>query len=619
LAHRAHRRCGAAALLIQLLLTGRLFQWFGIKRMHLAYPIASIVSYTVLLGAYALPAALIGSLTKDVLNPAIRRPTRNLLLNALPNYMQGRVRALSVALVMPVALVITGGMLIAMQYLRHPAYFLLAGLAASGGYLYFNLRVNQSYVSALLATLRDRVFIPDADAEALLKGGGRAVIAELQRGIIHPDPGIALPYARMLMAVSSEPGCEEMIIARLNHADTALRDQLLRLLIAFDRCPDTLLWKLLPGADPHLRATLLSALFARQDTRARSLLRTCLASDDARLIGVGIQGAFSYADLDDIALAHVIWNRLLISACDTDNLAGIEMLAHHPRVLPVATLERFLRPSSSRVCVAALRALPALPAATLAAIAPRLHPVFHGGEPEIRAACVACFSTLPARERDRLFLAALGDPHPAVRAAAVRALDQDDAPFIRSLLERLIENTLPPRAQAAALCFIARRRPVRTDLTRIAEAKAREAFVLAHAILVLQRQTRTDGSHDMPAALLDIVLRERLEQTIDLALTATKQLQNRVDIAIIRAAFHSGDRRHIAQAVEALRYLEDRKLAALFGVILGDPPSAIARRPPGDEIFVSRRDVLAWCRRHPAAWIRACAARALGTPVATGA
>lgn len=610
---------GVAALLIQLLLTGRLFQWFGVKRMHLVYPVASIVSYAALLGAYALPAALIGSLTKDVLNPALSRPTRNLILNALPSYMQGRVRALSVALVTPMALIVTGGMLIAMQHLRDPTFFLLAGLAASGWYLYFNLCVNRFYVSTLLATLRDRVFIPDADADALLKGGGQAVIAELQRGVMHPDPGIALPYARMLIAVSSEPGCEEIIIARLNHADAALRDQLVRLLIALDRCPNALLWELLPVADLHLRATLLSELFERKDTRARSLLRACLAADNPRLIGAGIRGAFAYAEADDIARAQTAWNQLLISVRDADNIAGIEMLAHHPRTLPVATLVRFLRLSSPRVCIAALRTLPSIPAATLAVIAPHLRPVFYSGEPEIRAACVACFGALPAHERDRLLLAALGDPHPAVRTAAMRTLNQDDAPFVSALFERLIENTLPLRAQAAALSVIARLRPARADFERIAEAKAQEAFVLAYAVSVLHHQAHTEGSPAPPTALLEIVLREHLEQTLDLALTATKHLQNRVDIAIIRAAFLSHDRRHIAQAVEALRYLEHRKLAALFGVILGDPATTIARHPKGNEVFVSRLDVLIWCRRHPAAWIRACAVRALGTPLALGA
>lgn len=117
-------------LTIQILLTPRLLRSFGAKKINLVFPATLLLSFGFLLLAFTLPAAIIGSFLKNSFMPAIRNPVNNLFHNALPSYIQGRARALTVALIMPVALCVTGLILLQAQTLQNPGYFLWLGAVA---------------------------------------------------------------------------------------------------------------------------------------------------------------------------------------------------------------------------------------------------------------------------------------------------------------------------------------------------------------------------------------------------------------------------------------------------------------------------------------------------------
>ena len=96
--------------------------------MNLLFPMTTFACFIGLLFSPTLPAAILGSLNKDAFMPAFRTPVTNLFFNALPNYMQGRARALSVALVLPLALVMAGILLLVAQQIDDTKSFLLLGL-----------------------------------------------------------------------------------------------------------------------------------------------------------------------------------------------------------------------------------------------------------------------------------------------------------------------------------------------------------------------------------------------------------------------------------------------------------------------------------------------------------
>lgn len=174
---------GALALVLQLFVTGRLLERAGPKRVNTVFPLSTAASFAVLLMAYSLPAAIIASLNKDALLPALRSPTRNLFMSVLPASMQGRVRALSLALVLPAAMLAGGILLMLLQSAATPAWYLAAGLLASLGYLAFNLAMNRAYLGAILTTLRERLFLPGAALENALQSGGEELAEQLARDV----------------------------------------------------------------------------------------------------------------------------------------------------------------------------------------------------------------------------------------------------------------------------------------------------------------------------------------------------------------------------------------------------------------------------------------------------
>ena len=104
--------------------------------MNLIFPWTTLATLAVLTTSFAFPAALLGSFNKDALMPAFRNPVRSMFFNVLPDYMQGRARAMSVALVLPLALMVCGLLLILLQRLENPVYFLVPGMLAAGLYLF---------------------------------------------------------------------------------------------------------------------------------------------------------------------------------------------------------------------------------------------------------------------------------------------------------------------------------------------------------------------------------------------------------------------------------------------------------------------------------------------------
>ena len=109
--------------------------------------------------------------------------------------------------------------------------------------------------------------------------------------------------------------------------------------------------------------------------------------------------------------------------------------------------------------------------------------------------------------------------------------------------------------------------------------------------------------------LLRIILKEQLDQTIDVALLALEPLYKPGLTGIIRAGFTSGDARHVANACEALENLDKQEITAGLSVIL--QKSINNDFGNNDGFFQSLEDVLKWCADHRNSWLKSCGARTL--------
>jgi hypothetical protein len=189
-----------------------------------------------------------------------------------------------------------------------------------------------------------------------------------------------------------------------------------------------------------------------------------------------------------------------------------------------------------------------------------------------------------------------------VRAAAINSLKAISSDFPASTLSLILENTPPLRGQFALLEALVQSGLPKADCERLAMGKAQEACQLQDAIMALENAEDPDS----PAGeLIRLVLQERLEQTVQMALLALEPFHDAATIKVIRAGFASGDRRHIANAIEVLGNLEgSNSTRLLLQVLTRMHDDQHARHVP--EISTAR-EAVEWCTKHPDKWLQQCA------------
>jgi len=601
---------GATALLVQLFVTGKLMKRLGVTGLGLVLPASMVTSFLALLASFSFPAALVGIFSRDVVAQAIRKPARMAFFHALPEYMLGRVNALSSALVVPVALLAASGFLLLTHELPVPVYFVAGGVVTSLLYLAFRMRANRAYARQLLTTLSHRLFLPYRHGEEVMHAGNEELCEELAQGIAGPDEEVSFAYARMLTALRPEMAIRA-IAERLPTASHRTRDRLLRLLVASKLPAADLLWASLSDTDLRLRATILEALFDAKDPRAVPEIAPCLASDNPRIAALGVLGVQRFALREFKEQAQRTWERLLSGTREGENIAGLELLARIPSRLLLSRLATLLDRGSIRVRRAALYALSKFPSGTVPEFVESIEATFRADDPAVRASCVAAFRILEPEDAHELCMRAIADEHYTVRDAALSLLEEYEGPekAAKLLTQWILENHATPRSQQSALDALARLRVPREAFERIAETKVNEASTLFQGLQIIRREHATRPSHDA-LELLGVILQERVSQVLDLALKAMESFEDRAAIAAIRAGLASRDRRHVAHASGALHNLHHHALVAPLIAIIDH--AGIEKRQDKEtrgEGLQTASDVIAWCIAHSDSWLRECAAR----------
>jgi len=611
------------ALVSQLFITNRVITRFGIRSINLLFPFTTVASLAALVFSFTLPAALIGSINKDALMPAFRNPVRNMFFNVLPDYIQGRARALSIALVLPLALMLCGGMLIFMQRMDHPIYFLLPGVLAALLYLLSCMQMNKAYVSTLLATLKERLFLPDRKMYADLNGCSDEVFEDVMRGVSHTDPEVSLAFSRVLTGSFPERAAG-IILARAADSDNAAADRYLALLENLDISPYAAeLQDLGRRGDSHLQATLLHLRLDKGDTLAITEALLQLDSKNPRLRATAIHAALLDAD----AASHrnsgiAAWHALLQQGTDSQ-LAALSLIPDLERLeaagrQPLETaytriFGRLLDSDTPGIRLRTLHGMRAWQGKLPDALRQELAAALDSRHAGLREAAAACLHLIPAAERDPLMLQALGDGNKRVRKAAIAALHLAVQDYPELALNWIASDRGSLRAQQELLRSLLHTRLPRAVFEDIARNKSLSARKLQAALQVLERDSVLQSSGSA-CSILRYTLHERIEQTIELTLLAMEPLYEPGLIRIIRTGFASGDARHIANACEALENLPGQEVVAGLAEILQQTTGHAT--PGGATIFNRVEDVFVWCADHTNDWLSQCGSQALqaGSP-----
>ncbi len=600
---------GIGALLLQVFVTGRALDRFGVKTMNMLFPAAVFLGFGGLLLSFSLPAALYASCARDVLNPAVRGPVRDLFLQALPAPMAGRARAMAVALVMPFALALTGGLLWWTQRSADSVYFLLPGLAAAVGCVYYAVKMNRAYVDSIVENLRANLFVPGAAMSLPTAGGRQEICGELQQMLIAADEEAALLAAESLLTACGAQAVTP-VLQRVADAATSDRtaDCLLRLLGPhLAQAPAELLQQRFARGDDRIRATLLLSTAHGAPVFAPATVAALLQDAHPRLRAAAVFHLLARPSVEHADRAQATLTSLL-DGTRAERYAALEVLERLPQPQHLPLLLTLLDDNDARLQIKVLRALAGQGGDT-ACLGERLHAMFRACQhSDVRQALMQVVAQLPGADVEALLLQGAADRHPRVRQSAIAGLLRSVADKTARLATLSADSSLHFRARQALALQLTALDPPTPLLESLAEKQARQARQFAVAMYIVGTGSAPSGDWE----LLLLVLRERTQQAVDLVLILLGPVEGQDRMATVRAALQSDDNRYAAAAGEVVRHLANRRLAFLLGEVLDFAAGNSGDKALRDDSqrLRSTADVLRWAQSQPDAWLAKCAMHA---------
>lgn len=569
------------ALLAQLFLTSRLIQRFGVPTVNLFYPLTSLASLAGMIFQLGLPTAISSSINIKSVMPAFHNPVRTMFLNILPQQIQGRARAMTMAIVLPVSLITSGIMLWFLQKLNDPLYFLIPGAVAASLFLYFSIRMNRAYGRTLLTHLREHLFLPEEQSAASLRFTGKENIDSIVEAVGRGNE-LSVSFAQILVDAYPENAAEHILPA-IKNATPDIADQLLKVVSTTN---NPAIYKfLLENSnlhDNHFHANTLTQLINAHIDDAAPLLRQALDDPDPRIQATAIHGVLSWPLTELLPQAETHWISLL-NGSENEQLAALEII---PDIKHIATsvtrkdIEQACQASTIRIFhtqnsaakILILNAYSFWQGPCNHDIQELIKDAMEHNDPGVRASAVQCVHITPQELHYNKFECALSDGHINVRNKAVEALRKEMPDATELALKWIYEdNRGTPRAQETLLNAVISAIPLST-LELIIDTKIKDARQIHRALITVRhhQHDRNNDNQNNNMRLLQHLLEERFQQVLEIALTAMEPLCARNVISIIRAGIRTLDERHMANACEALNSIPNQTLTQPLEQLIQD-------------------------------------------------
>lgn len=602
------------AMVLQFFVTNRAMSWIGVRKTKYIYPVSVIISFTLLLVYPRFIAALIASISRDTIMPAFRTPVRQMFFNVLPEYMKGRARATMIAVVMPFALFVCGLLIIIMQHLGNLAIIAIAGLMLSLVYLYFCVRMGKNYVSTLIESMKEKLYLPEQVATSY-KGDDSEMFNALVRGLNSANDMVSLSYAKALMSSYPEEAID-LILDRIESSSMDVTDQLIQLIrnsINHDSAQKLL--RYIDRGDLHLQATIYDVINESGYDMPDQLVVDLLNSPGERIRASGIRAAFNQKSAANKVMAVSTWCDLLegdqhcqLAALGLLSILGLYDVPDIDRMINLyqKSMVTSLSEADEKIRCHFYNAMLhwhwLLPEQVRSEILSDARHI----SPRLRSAAVKCLYALPESEtRIQAIWDALDDGHPDVRNAAMISLNKVCSDHNAVYSEWLVGNkTGTPRAQKMLLEWLIQSGVGRNFLESIVVVKSAYATDLLCAVNAMKAHVAVDACYRVTTK----ALAERLQQVVDLALLALQTTMDANTIAVIRAAISSRDSRFTEGAQEALQCLKNKNLVHLLDGLVAGSYAQTVKSSTG-KLFMGADDVYRWCMSLDDPWLRTCGMR----------
>ncbi len=277
-------------VLLEIFVTPWLLRRFGIAHANLALPLLTLASFAVLGFVPGLPAAIFARLNRETFENAVGAPIRNLLFNALPSRLRGRMRAFLEGVVVYSGMALAGLFLLLWDQV-HPALeygvspmLCAGGFALSLGYLVTNYRLKADYLTQLVQALREGRIEP-AQTLSALEGLPSARVIELWNDLLSQpvQPSIVKTLATALQ----ERNLTKALLEATEHNDSKVRLIVLEALHATAKeGVKQVLLRALKDPEPEVRLLALEKLGTQASEQAAQMLEDLdprVRSEAARL------------------------------------------------------------------------------------------------------------------------------------------------------------------------------------------------------------------------------------------------------------------------------------------------------------------------------------------------
>ena len=599
----------AMVLLLQIALTNHLVHRFGLKVVNLIFPASTALSFALLSISASFLPALIGRFNYMGMLPAFRSPVFNLFYSALPRYIQGRARAMSVGLILPLGLGCAGLLLLWVPKSMVGQPLALVGLALSMLYIFVKFRKNQVYSSSLLALIQRQVFTDKSPMEGI----GRFSDEVAQRVVELVRQADQLQTARTyidLLVEHAPQHAAELLQQDLNSLPPPLIEYLMQNLAASE----------LPSWRAALQAGLQHEQVSVQITATRLLVA-----------------------LGDAASLQPMLEQWLNDDQPQRQAQAAQVFLQHPNLQATARAEAKLSdllhgtPAAQIYALSVLEALGEITRPTPASA------LLNAPDQTVRAAAVHCCVALSAREAERAHIisAAIHDAEDAVRMAAAQTLHwmsdtqtrlaslqtllRDPAYAVRCAAQQATEACMPQTAVGFdhALSTYADQFALQTKLcSQLAKSELAEK----DEILIGVAQSHLRTAYDKKALaqrlkhqtgleyqFLVLLLQEDMQQHLDLILEILCLRDTGQVMPSVQAALQSENRRLRAQALESLRNAADSKWMLDLCAFLESQFDHAPLAHHSSNLPESGQETLQWCTRHGSAWLKQCATVLLKT------
>lgn len=566
-------------LILEVLVTPKLLSRFGIANANLLHPLLTLAAFLSLGLAPTVPSAVFARLNRETLENAVGAPVRNLLFNALPARLRGRMRAFLEGMVVYSGMAFAGLFLFAWERV-HPLDVSSSRLLAAGGFIvslgFFltNFALKSDYLEQLVGAIRDgRVEL--GESSSTLETLPVANLLQLWNSVIGSNH--QSPLLVQLAHTLGDRGLWDPLKVGVSSSNTRVR--LVSLQAFAGSAPDAAepsLIRALEDREPKIRLFALSAL-----GEPGPLLEKSLTDRDPE---VRAEAAIRFSPPREEVL-----EALLASPERENHLAALSRLpitlSHHA--------QRFLDSESPAEVVAALRNLcrhdspPDLD---------KLHHLYRRSDTSIRQATVESLSHPVLRSQPKLvelLRLALSDPHRQIRHTAVRVfveLGPTGVPALQQVVRA--DSSAVAHGAIKALAEIGDEESGRLFVSECL-VRARRAWCHRLEAAILQ----TEGETSAAKRFLVLALQDSAERELT---TCFRLLEAQEETKIVRSVenvLRFAHARIRSDALEVLSNLGDRVATALLvhlleeGDLVERSRALAGKVPPPRELEILAREL----------------------------